>query len=221
MMKLLSLLLSSLSISVGAKENSDRVLKIEDVPSLVKTHLPKLAKLRSTEVTEEVSPIANSFLRSHTSEECTEQDTAFYTDTAISDAELFTFIGGGAYTNPNFDMEAFFDGLNFDAECASLGGNAIEVGLEFSMEGFSIELADFKLCMPNVCNKFEYLLTKNTFLYFVGMFTGMNMELKSDDVTSFMCLASQGVLYNNTAISEFSPEYFFIGGGLESLEVTF
>ena len=220
-MKLISLLLSSLSISVGAKENSDRVLKIEDVPSLVKAHLPKLTQLRSTMANEEFSPIPNSFLREHTGEECFEQESAIYTGTAISDAELLTFIGGGAFSNPGFDMEAFFDSLNFDAECASLGGDVIEAGLLISMEGFSMELRDYKLCMPTVCNKFEYLWTKNTILYFIGMFSGVNFELKSDDVTSFTCLMSQGFMYNNTEISDFSPETFFIGGGLESVEVRF
>ncbi len=156
---------------------------------------------------------------------CNEQEEEYYNATSVLfPANPFEFISGGEWKKEDFDLEAFFEELDFDAECETLGGETVKhdinVGCASDDGGFTNDtLENFRFCRPPSCHPYEHMFKQVIGLAFVGFFVGCPMiEVVNDVLPSMECLQGMTMMYNNTVISDYSPEMFIAGGGIEVTE---
>ncbi len=150
---------------------------------------------------------------------CEEQSYLYYNNTAITPGGFFEVLDSGVLSDPSFDLEGFFDTINFDSECEAMGGEVYKLDISIECEGLSTILEDFKHCKPPepICNEFEYVLSKLLSYIFVP---NCYVQVISDAVPSIGCFIGIDEMYSNTAITYASPENFLLGGGAQYAEVS-
>lgn len=150
--------------------------------------------------------------------DCFAEAEEIYNNTAIAVADPFTFLF--TYNGTAFDLQEFFDELNFDAECDALGGQVLNTDFVVDCEGEGGTLENFKLCAPSSCGGAEFLFQLNFVYALISAFMGCNMEFESDLVPSMSCLMDYHSMYNDTDIGDNEPfEFIFSRGGAEMVEV--
>ena len=211
-MKLGLLFLVGLS---GVAASASNTAKISDVD--INSIMEQFRNTEEAMSLEQMKQMAMA--RSGESLSCEEQEQMYYNNTALSPAEFSNFAFTYLWADPNFDLQGYFDSLNFDSECTGMGGEVYEMDVKFICEDGETYLEDYKFCKPPVCDEFSYVLTKSFIFPFFGFFLGCGIELVQDVTPSAECFSGITETYNNTALSDFSPENFIGTGAAQNLTV--
>lgn len=206
MMKLGLLFLAGLSSVAASASNAAKISDV-DVNSMKE-------QFRYTEEGMSLEQLKHkAVVRSGESLSCEEQEAMYYSNTtAIYPADFTTFAFSYLWADPEFDLQGYFDALNFDSECTGMGGEVYKMDVKISCESGETYLKDYKFCKPPVCDEFTYVLMKSLFYPFLGTFLGCGIELIQDVTPSFECFMGIAATYNETEIALYLPETF-IGSG--------
>mmetsp|Transcript_8612 Transcript_8612/g.10797 ORF Transcript_8612/g.10797 Transcript_8612/m.10797 type:complete len:441 (-) Transcript_8612:108-1430(-) len=202
MVKFLILFLTAL-VGAAAIDTNRKVAKPEDIQKIVKKSSASLS--RSTQTDPEACFIA---------------DAAIYNGTAIAPAEYTSFLFTYVWTDPTFDMKGFFDALDFDAQCASLGGAVYQPEILLQCEAGTFSWTEFKFCQPTICtDDFIYKFMKDVLILTLSEYSGCRMSLVDDDVPSATCVLGIGEIYSEgTPLADFAPEGALSEEGLAAIE---
>ena len=191
-------------------------MSTEDVQSLI-------GRIKSSLGINTILPAASADGGRRTNEhtqDCNVLENQLYNNTKIASAEFLTFAFSKTWTKPRFDLEEFFNNIQFTSECERMGGEVVQIDINLAFDGETVMLENYKLCKPSVCDKFEYLLTKRMMYDFFEPYFKCSIDLVSSEVPSQECLDSMTKTYNNTAFSSYSPEAFLMEGGAFQVEVS-
>ena len=151
---------------------------------------------------------------------CHALESRVYANTTIAPAEFLTFAMNRPWEDPGFDLEAFFDEMNFQRECEHMGGEVIQVDYKLDSGSEIVLMENYRLCKPKFCDIYEYLLTKRMVNEYFAPYLKSEIELSSDEIPSQQCLNDMVKTYNETALSPYSPEAFLANGGAVFVEVS-
>lgn len=213
-MKFILPLLSTMLLPAMAVRNLLAAMKPEEVQDLVDR----------ARMTKGFDPnLAMRAGRSHESEDCETTEAMYYQQTAIAAADFVTFLFSFQWTDPSFDVEGFFDNMNFSTECAAMGGEVFEADFDFGCPDIGLDessLKGYKFCKPTSCNDVEWVLTKKMIALILGTFAGCSsidvVTHIDNEIPSVMCLMGMEEMYNSTELV--TPESFLVEGGLEYAE---
>ena len=159
-------------------------------------------------------------------DDCYVQENAYYNDTAISSASFTQILTGDGTADatifdPNFDLDGFFESMNFDAECEAMGGEVYGLDIDVSCGEDSTTLENYKHCKPPSCNEFEYVYNKAWEYLIIGFFQGCEeVKVISDVIPSLGCMKDLSDTYaDGTGIEDFEPVNFLSNEGPEYVEV--
>lgn len=151
--------------------------------------------------------------------DCDEKEIQIYQNSTIATTEFVAFVFSAVWMENDFSLENFFDDVDFVAECQSLGGEVVEVDINLGCNRQRISFANYKLCKPQGCDTFEYLMTKRmVFRYFESQLQ-CSIDLYSDLIPSQQCFDGITKTYSNTDLSDYSPESFLTGEIASHVEV--
>ncbi len=187
-----------------------QVMSVEDVQTF-------LVKIKSSLG---IATTTNNARHLEDNQDCFALETQLYTNTTIAAADFLVFAFHKQWQNPNFDLEAFFDGMKFSSECERMGGEVIEVEFTLDNESVSVIIENYKLCKPAVCDTYEYLLTKRITYGYFAPYLKRDIGLDSEFIPSKQCLDDMIKTYNSTSLSHYSPEAFLSEGGAIYVEVS-
>ena len=147
---------------------------------------------------------------------CEEQEQTYYNNnTTIHPAELESFAFSISWSDPNFDLQNYFDNLNFDSECTGMGGEVYALDIKFKCEEEEedeIYLENYKFCKPPICSDFEFIMAKSLISQVVGGHLGCNVDVINDVVPSPECFRAMSGFYKNTDLTNYAPETFISRG---------
>ncbi len=204
-MKFLLLLLLALGASATASKVDRKLVKPEDIQSIKDKGQAHLSRMTQSDP-----------------EACITAYSAIYNETAIAPTEYFTLLMSFVWTDPSFDMKSYFDSVDFDAQCAALGGEVYQPEIEFKCEEGTTTWTEFKFCQPAVCEDVEFVWTMEFLVGYSSELTGCEMSLIDDTVPSFECIMGIQEIYGNgTALADVAPEGALTPEGIEGIEVRF
>ena len=117
-------LLYGFSSAVADMSNFQRALKSIDTQSVID-------RIKERALLFESNGLASA--SDNEGEDCEAVEMSYYNNTAIMMAYPFVFIpSGDEWKEPSFDLDSFFEDMNFDNECESMGGIVEKVDVNFS-----------------------------------------------------------------------------------------
>ena len=121
---ILAPLLYGFSSAVADISNFQRALKSIDTQSVID-------RIKERALLFESNGLASA--SDNEGEDCEAVEMSYYNNTAIMMAYPFVFIpSGDEWKEPSFDLDSFFEDMNFDNECESMGGIVEKVDVNFS-----------------------------------------------------------------------------------------
>ena len=212
---------------------SSAVADMSDFQQALKSIDTQSAINRIRAATHAVVPNDLASVRDNESEEgedCAALQTSYYNDTAIAQSQPFTFfLTTQEWSEASFNLNSFFEDMNFDDECESMGGIVETFDVNYSCadneddqdfgedEDEEVEgvLREYRVCRPPVCSDFEYFQGLEFMFSFVGIFTGCEMSIDTGGRgLSFACLEGLQEIYNGTDLEGYSV-LDFLGNNLE------
>ena len=209
MKRILFVLLTVISAAIGAVNN------VNDISDIIDQARSLTQTFSSGSLTRRMKG-----LTSRDFELCVTEEASYYNNTAISTAQLDFFFFTAPWKDPEFDLDEFFNEMNFSSECTAMGGEVYEI--DFTVECPDlVTIEGFKLCRPPSCDdNWQYLINKDLMLLFLGMFLQCTeVKLITDLIPSGQCLLGIMDVYTED-FTDFLPEAFLQEEGMNYIEVS-